>query len=128
MGRIERASNRTNKHQRNNNDDDNDNNNNSSTFPLLCSHCELLPNAMQASSRPSAKTKPSGWTGPSHLSIFIRNLKLVHLDEREDWPDINLRTFSNSTQQNQRQRIKCVEWALYYLFTIWDPETANNVR
>ncbi|KAK2759546.1 hypothetical protein FQN54_003025 [Arachnomyces sp. PD_36] len=81
---------------------------------------------MQTSSRPPAKAKPPHWVGPSHISIFIRNLKLIRLDERKDWPGINSRTFSSSTQQNQRQRIKCVEWALYYLFTIWDPETANN--
>lgn len=78
-----------------------------------------------AASRP-ARPKPLDWSGPSHLAIFIRNLKLLHLDQREDWPGITIRALSPSSQ-NQRQRIRLIEWALYYLFTIWDPEAAQNV-
>ncbi|KAJ5232426.1 hypothetical protein N7468_005382 [Penicillium chermesinum] len=77
-----------------------------------------------AAPRP-ARPKPLEWLGPSNLTVFIRNLKLLHLDHREDWPDITLRSLSPSSQ-NQRQRIRLVEWALYYLFTIWDPEGAQN--
>lgn len=73
------------------------------------------------------RPKPLDWASPPHLTIFIRNLKLLQLDRREDWPDITLRNLSPSSQ-NQRQRIRLVEWALYYLFTIWDPEYAQNVR
>jgi len=73
------------------------------------------------------RPKPLGWESPQHLTTFIRNLKLLQLDRREDWPDITLRNLSPSSQ-NQRQRIRLVEWALYYLFTIWDPEYAQNVR
>lgn len=76
-----------------------------------------------AASRPAAK---SDWATPSHLVVFIRNLKLLHLDQREDWPGVTVRSLSPSPQ-NQRQRIRQVEWALYYLFTIWDPEGAQNV-
>jgi hypothetical protein len=37
-------------------------------------------------------------------------------------------TFSTKdTQQNQKKRIHCVEWALYHLFTLWDPEESRNV-
>jgi hypothetical protein len=79
-----------------------------------------------AASRPT-RPKPLDWSAPSHLTVFIRNLKLLQLDQREDWPDITLRSLSPSAQ-NQRQRIRVVEWALYYLCTIWDPESANNVR
>ncbi|KAJ5324995.1 hypothetical protein N7476_003595 [Penicillium atrosanguineum] len=77
-----------------------------------------------ATSRPT-RPKPLGWPAPSHLTVFIRNLKLLQLDQREDWPDITLRSLSPSSQ-NQRQRIRLVEWALYYLCTIWDPETAQT--
>lgn len=77
-------------------------------------------------SRP-ARPKPLDWAAPSHLIVFIRNLKLLQLDKRDDWPNITLRALSPSSQ-NQRQRIRLVEWALYYLFTIWDPEHAQNVR
>jgi hypothetical protein len=78
-----------------------------------------------AASRP-ARPKPLNWSGPSHLAIFIRNLKLLQLDQRDDWPGISLRALSPSSQ-NQRQRTRLVEWSLYYLFTIWDPEVAQNV-
>ena len=78
-----------------------------------------------AATRP-ARPKPLDWSTPPHLTVFIRNLKLLHLDQREDWPDITIRSLSPSSQ-NQRQRIRLVEWALYYLFTIWDPEGAQNV-
>ncbi|KAJ5087690.1 hypothetical protein N7456_011306 [Penicillium angulare] len=77
-----------------------------------------------AAPRP-ARPKPLEWDGPSYHAIFIRNLKLLHLDQREDWPDITLRSLSSSSA-NQRQRIRLVEWALYYLFNIWDPESALN--
>jgi len=79
-----------------------------------------------AATRP-ARPKPLDWSAPSQLTVFIRNLKLLQLDQREDWPDITLRSLSPSSQ-NQRQRIRLIEWALYYLCTIWDPESARNVR
>ncbi|KAL2012518.1 hypothetical protein VTN00DRAFT_43 [Thermoascus crustaceus] len=78
--------------------------------------------------RPRSKSKATGWPSPSHVAVFIRNLKLLQLDQLDDWPDITTRALSSS-QQNQRQRIKCVEWALYRLFAIWDPEgTQNKLR
>ncbi|KAJ5780236.1 hypothetical protein N7457_005396 [Penicillium paradoxum] len=77
-----------------------------------------------AATRP-LRPKPLDWSGPSHLDVFIRNLKLLHLDQRDDWPGISLRALS-ATAQNQRQRIRLIEWALYYLYSIWDPEGAQN--
>ncbi|KAJ5505006.1 hypothetical protein N7463_007880 [Penicillium fimorum] len=77
-----------------------------------------------AATRP-VRPKPLDWPGPSHLDVFIRNLKLLRLDQREDWPDISLRSLT-PTSQNQRQRTRLIEWALYRLYTIWDPEGAQN--
>lgn len=77
-------------------------------------------------SRP-VRPKPLDWATPSHITIFVRNLRLLQLDRHNDWPDITLRTLSPSSQ-NQRQRIRLFEWALYHLFTLWDPEYAQNVR
>ncbi|KXG50489.1 uncharacterized protein PGRI_069800 [Penicillium griseofulvum] len=77
-----------------------------------------------AATRP-VRPKPLDWQGPSHLDVFLRNLKLLHLDQREEWPGISLRTLA-PTSQNQRQRIRLIEWALYHLYTIWDPEGAQN--
>jgi len=76
--------------------------------------------------KPPSKAKPAGWPSPSNVAIFIRNLKLLQLDQLDDWPNITTRALS-AAQQNQRQRVKCVEWALYRLFEIWDPEGAQNV-
>ena len=80
--------------------------------------CSSFQHNMQ-SSRPARKPKLPNWS-PSHVVVFIRNLKLLQLDQREDWPAINARTLSPSPQ-NHRQRVKAVEWALYQLLAIWDP-------
>ncbi|POS87623.1 hypothetical protein EPUL_000846, partial [Erysiphe pulchra] len=65
------------------------------------------------------------YPAPSNVTLFITNLRLLNLDLREDWPDIQSHTFSSKNgQQNQRHRIRCVEWALYQLFTLLDPEAA----
>ncbi|KAJ5753497.1 uncharacterized protein N7511_007650 [Penicillium nucicola] len=77
-----------------------------------------------AATRPN-RPKPLDWPGPSHQDVFVRNLKLLRLDQREDWPNISIRALSASSQ-NQRQRIRLIEWGLYYLFVIWDPEGAQN--
>ncbi|KAI9934861.1 hypothetical protein ASPWEDRAFT_117382 [Aspergillus wentii DTO 134E9] len=77
------------------------------------------------SSRPPSRSKALNWTPSSHVTVFIRNLKLLRLDSQEDWPDITVRSLSPSSQ-NQRQRIKVVEWALYNLVAIWDPNTAHD--
>ena len=86
----------------------------------------LSPFARNMTAPRPARPKPLDWSRPSHLAIFVRNLKLLHLDQRDDWPGITIRTLSPSSQ-NQRQRIRLIEWSLYYLFTIWDPEGAQNV-
>jgi hypothetical protein len=77
----------------------------------------------------SSTAKSSSASGPSYISLFLRNLRLLDLDRCEDWPGITDLTFSTKdTQQNQKKRIQCVEWALYRLFSLWDPEGSRNVR
>ncbi|KAF7715996.1 Uncharacterized protein PECH_004577 [Penicillium ucsense] len=71
------------------------------------------------------RPKPLEWKGPSQLAIFVRNLKLLNLEQRNDWPGVTLRALSPSSQ-NQRQRIRLIEWSLYQIFAIWDPEVAQN--
>ena len=66
---------------------------------------------------------------PSNAAVFVTNLRLLDLDHRKDWPSITAQTLSTKdVQQNQKTRIRCVEWALYRLFEIWDPEETQNVR
>ncbi|KAL2061526.1 hypothetical protein VTL71DRAFT_6903 [Oculimacula yallundae] len=65
--------------------------------------------------------------GPSNITLFLTNLRLLDLDLRPDWPDISALTFSTKdAQQNQKKRIQCVEWALFQLFALWDVEETRN--
>ncbi|KAE8387539.1 HAUS augmin-like complex subunit 6 N-terminus-domain-containing protein [Aspergillus alliaceus] len=77
------------------------------------------------SSRPPSRPKMSDWTPQPPLAVFVRNLQLLQLDYHDDWPGITVRSLSPSSQ-NQRQRVKAVEWALYRLVALWDPETARD--
>ena len=64
----------------------------------------------------------------SNASIFITNLRLLDLDTQPDWPAITAQILTaKDALQNQKRRIQCVEWALYRLFEIWDPEEASIV-
>ena len=81
----------------------------------------------------SSNLKPTSSTsqvtsGPSYVSLFLTNLRLLDLDLREDWPDIAPLKFSTKdVLQNQKRRIQSVEWALFHLFALWDPDETRNV-
>jgi hypothetical protein len=63
-----------------------------------------------------------------HVSIFLTNLRLLDLDLLPDWPDITAQTFApRDAAQGQKKRIRCVEWTLYQLFALWDPEDTRAV-
>ncbi|GIJ88821.1 hypothetical protein Asppvi_007749 [Aspergillus pseudoviridinutans] len=79
---------------------------------------------MQSSKQP-LRPKSLNWTHQSHTCVFIRNLKLLQLDLQPDWPDVTVHSLSPSSQ-NQRQRIRAVEWALYHLVALWDPKLAHD--
>lgn len=81
-------------------------------------------NETAAPSRQHTAVAPS----PSNISLFLTNLRLLDLDRLPDWPGINTLTFTNKdATQGQKKRVQCVEWALYQLFALWDPEEARNV-
>ncbi|KAH0369513.1 hypothetical protein KCU65_g3230, partial [Aureobasidium melanogenum] len=64
---------------------------------------------------------------PSNISLFVSNLRLLNLDQRQDWPDITIQTFdTKDALQNQKKRVACVEWSLYRLFELWDRETTRE--
>jgi hypothetical protein len=66
-------------------------------------------------------------TSVSNVSLFLTNLRLLDLDLYPDWPDISASTFgTRDAAQGQKRRIQCVEWALYRLFTLWDPDEARD--
>ncbi|KAL8871112.1 MAG: hypothetical protein Q9174_002992 [Haloplaca sp. 1 TL-2023] len=61
------------------------------------------------------------------VSAFITNLRLLNIDLLEDWPEISPSIFAFKTaRENQKQRIRCVEWALYRLFEKWNPKETRN--
>jgi hypothetical protein len=87
---------------------------------------------MMASGKPSsAAGNDTAIQNPfptSHASLFLTNLHLLDLDLLPDWPDINVLTLhTKDVVQSQKKRIQSVEWALYQLFVLWDPEEARSV-
>lgn len=94
------------------------------------------PSAASSRHAPSASATARGrstqsshtTSGHSTIGLFVTNLRLLDLDKRSDWPGITVQTFSTrDAQQNQKNRLRCVEWALYRLFEIWDAEEARDV-
>ena len=78
--------------------------------------------------KPIITSTPQIPAGPTNITLFLTNLRLLDFDLRDDWPDITALAFSTKdSQQNQKKRIQCVEWALYQLFALWDPEETRNV-
>ena len=59
----------------------------------------------------------------SAISTFITHLRLLNLDQLDDWPTITEELFaSKHAREKQKQRVGCVEWALYRLFESWNPK------
>ncbi|KAI9742920.1 MAG: hypothetical protein M1818_003649 [Claussenomyces sp. TS43310] len=93
--------------------------------PALGRPKSLRAPAANALKPPAPQPLPAN--GPSNLKLFLANLKLLNLDLLDDWPDITILAFSTKdAQQNQKKRVQCVEWALYQLFALWDPEETRN--
>ncbi|KAI9875492.1 MAG: hypothetical protein M1830_008411 [Pleopsidium flavum] len=84
-----------------------------------------IKSSMATKSTTTASVAPL--TSGSNITVFLRNLRLLNLDHSQDWPSITALSFSTrSAQQNQKNRIRCVEWALYHLFEIWNAEESRN--
>lgn len=79
---------------------------------------------------PATAPSPHVHHGPPALSIFLTNLNLLDLDQHEDWPGIKAQTFASggSSAQGLKKRVHCVEWALFQLFALWDPDETKKVR
>lgn len=85
--------------------------------------------------RPRALKSPAKQTAPAAttstpIAQFLTNLRLLDLDLLSDWPDITPATFNGTTAnaaQGHKKRLQCVEWALFRLFEIWDPEETSTV-
>ncbi|KAL8771047.1 MAG: hypothetical protein Q9209_003466 [Squamulea sp. 1 TL-2023] len=63
----------------------------------------------------------------SAVSTFIAHLRLLDLDQLEDWPALSAELFEpKHARKDQKQRIGCVEWALYRLFDLWNPKETKH--
>ncbi|KAH7324748.1 HAUS augmin-like complex subunit 6 N-terminus-domain-containing protein [Stachybotrys elegans] len=88
--------------------------------------------------KPLQAQQPSGVFNPSpsnpgtvsSLSVFLTSLKLLDLDLLPDWPGISAQTFATTgpaaATQGHKKRVQCVEWALFQLFSLWDPEETKT--
>ncbi|OIW28656.1 hypothetical protein CONLIGDRAFT_632910 [Coniochaeta ligniaria NRRL 30616] len=86
----------------------------------------LTPSSSSSTVSTATTSSPLPATVPN-VSLFLTNLRLLDLDLHPDWPDINPLTFTaKDAAQGQKKRIQSVEWALYRLFCLWDPEEARN--
>ncbi|GAB7351168.1 hypothetical protein MBLNU459_g1618t1 [Dothideomycetes sp. NU459] len=75
----------------------------------------------------SQKLRQQAPPSVSLFPLFLSNLRLLDLDKRVDWPDITIETFGTKhAVQNQKQRIFCVEWALFRLFELYNPEVTKD--
>lgn len=73
----------------------------------------------------NTKTQLLNTNPATEIRLFVTNLRLLDLDQLEDWPGIAVQTFS-AKNADQKQRIGGTEWALFRLFEIWDAtETAQ---
>ena len=61
--------------------------------------------------------------------VFIKNLRLLDLDEEFDWPHINSKTFAaNDSIRNLSKRTFAAAWAVYKLLEILEPAETKGVR
>ncbi|SMR54682.1 unnamed protein product [Zymoseptoria tritici ST99CH_3D1] len=85
---------------------------------------ERRPSSAASSSNVAApahkRTDSRVASGQSTLAVYVRNLRLLDLDTLPDWPSITPSSFGN---HDARARMRCVEWSLYQLFSIYDPTT-----
>lgn len=83
--------------------------------------------------KPVPLTAPLPTTGShipsttSYVSIFLKNLQLLDFDQEKNWPGISPTTFSTKDAAGGlKNRIRCIEWALYHLFLLWDAQEART--
>jgi len=76
----------------------------------------------------TSATVRAQWPGRTPMATFVKCLHLLNLDLLDDWPGLTEETFSaKSSRHNLQQRVKGVEWCLYRLFEIYDPDETRNV-
>lgn len=64
------------------------------------------------------------WQPRDNIAIFVRTLHLLDLDLLPDFPSITESTLrvSSKAPSNLQHRVKSIEWALYRLYELYDPD------
>ncbi|KAF7554252.1 hypothetical protein G7046_g6873 [Stylonectria norvegica] len=87
----------------------------------------LTANSTKQSAQHTAPAASTTYSASS-LPLFLTNLRLLNLDLHADWPGISPNTFAagGTTAQGLKKRLQCVEWALFQLFVLWDPDETRS--
>ncbi|KAF4583146.1 hypothetical protein GQ602_006290 [Ophiocordyceps camponoti-floridani] len=94
----------------------------------MASHQHARTRSAASLSRPQERRLQGG--GPTNgfvktnIPIFLTNLRLLDLDLRPDWPHIKADMFEANTSLKREKRVECVEWVLFHLFSLLDPDEA----
>lgn len=66
---------------------------------------------------------------PSTFSLLARNLRLLNLDQLDDWPGLTKDTFAfkDDVRAKSKVRLQSAEWLLFRLFELWDPQVTKAV-
>lgn len=59
------------------------------------------------------------------MKLCLRALRLMNLDQRDDWPCIDDKTFRAASH---KERVEGAEWLMFHLFEQWNADDAKNVR
>ncbi len=76
---------------------------------------------------PFQKSKPS-----PNTTLQVRHTNNQYGQTHNHHPPLNLPPLHRPSPPpqkpaHQKKRLQCVEWALYHLFALWDPEETRNV-
>lgn len=98
--------------------------------PARSRSARLMANLTKTAQHVNGTTPQAVSHGPSALSIFLTNMRLLDLDQLPDFPGICAETFAaaGTSAQGQKRRVQCVKWVLFRLFAMWDPEETKKVR
>lgn len=69
------------------------------------------------------RRKPALSTG----DLWIKNLRLLDLDEEFDWPQVHSGTFAATDSiKTLNKRVYCAAWIFYKLFELYEPEDTRT--
>lgn len=64
---------------------------------------------------------------PSNISVLLTNLRLLDLDKKCNWSDIFPSILTDKgVQKGQTKGIQAVDWTLYRLFELWNPDETRD--